>query len=134
VLRDLPRLFQLAIRAARMLRLRHLWIEKLCVLQDSKADVATEQLDNGRVYNNGRITITASSEPHMYEVLKGSPWPAPCNASTFTLVHDRVLGSASKAYSAFPADVWTKELLSSTAASNSSYPLRIYRFGAACGA
>jgi hypothetical protein len=67
VLCELPRLFQLVIRAAKMLKHRYLWIEKLCVLQDSKGDMATEHLDKGR------ITIVAMSMRYMCEILEGSP-------------------------------------------------------------
>lgn len=120
VLGELPTLFQLAIRAAKTLKLRYLWIEDLCVLQDSKEDVATERLDKGRICGNSRITVTATSLRYMYEVLTGSSRQSLHSTATLALLHDQGLGCSSKAYTAVPADVWTKELFESIVASNSS--------------
>lgn len=81
VLCELSTLFQLAIRAAETLKLQYLCIEDLCVLQDSKEDVATGNLDKGTGPSGQSFDSTAM----------------------LALLHDQGLGCSSEAYTAVPA-------------------------------
>ncbi|KAF2018255.1 HET-domain-containing protein [Aaosphaeria arxii CBS 175.79] len=57
----LPSLFQDAIIITRQLGLRYLWIDSLCIIQDSVRDWETESTKMGSIYENGHITISATS-------------------------------------------------------------------------
>jgi hypothetical protein len=57
----LPANFCDAIWVTRRLRLRFLWIDSLCILQDSKADWEIEVEQMGEVYANAYLTIAATS-------------------------------------------------------------------------
>lgn len=53
--------FQHAIQAVRMLGLRYLWIDSLCIMQDSAADWEAESALMGSVYGNACINLAAAS-------------------------------------------------------------------------
>jgi hypothetical protein len=55
----LPPNFQDAIAIARQLGIRYLWIDSLCILQDSKTDWEVESQKMGLVYRNSVVTISA---------------------------------------------------------------------------
>ncbi|KAF7188916.1 hypothetical protein HII31_09839 [Pseudocercospora fuligena] len=58
---DLPNTFQDAIKVARLLNLSYLWIDSLCIIQDSAADWETNAAVMGEVYSRATIVISASS-------------------------------------------------------------------------
>jgi hypothetical protein len=55
----LPFLFLHAIKAAHKLHVPYLWIDSLCILQDSKEDFATEAAMMSTTYRNSYCTISA---------------------------------------------------------------------------
>ncbi|KAL8710175.1 MAG: hypothetical protein Q9220_005258 [cf. Caloplaca sp. 1 TL-2023] len=57
---DLPRTFQDAISVARTLGCKYLWIDSLCIIQDSTGDWLYEAGLMGRVYANSRCNIAAT--------------------------------------------------------------------------
>lgn len=59
--RDLPKVFQDGIRVCRRLGLRYIWIDSLCILQDSKEDWEIESAKMSDYYENAYITISAES-------------------------------------------------------------------------
>ncbi|KXJ94922.1 heterokaryon incompatibility protein-domain-containing protein [Microdochium bolleyi] len=63
---SLPRTFAEAIAVVRRLGIRYLWIDSLCIVQDSPADWAAEAGIMGDVYKNSTINImaTASRDSH----------------------------------------------------------------------
>jgi hypothetical protein len=65
-LRLLPRTFQDAIRLTRLFDIRYLWIDSLCIIQNSIADWQTEVMSMPYVYSNSYLTISASASgtPH----------------------------------------------------------------------
>jgi hypothetical protein len=90
---SLPKTFQDAIRIVRGLNMRFLWIDSLCILQDSVVDWAKESANMGNIYSNAVVTIFASnSTSSMNGILKprlpkGSFWrhleyplKLPCNS------------------------------------------------------
>jgi hypothetical protein len=58
---DLPPLFRDAVIITRQLGLRHLWIDSLCIIQDSIRDWETEAAKMASIYQNSYITISATN-------------------------------------------------------------------------
>ncbi|KAK4498917.1 hypothetical protein PRZ48_009427 [Zasmidium cellare] len=61
---DLPKTFQDAIRVCERLDIQYLWIDSLCILQDSKPDWQTESSRMASYYGNCYICIAATSSPN----------------------------------------------------------------------
>ncbi|RYP44874.1 hypothetical protein DL768_008709 [Monosporascus sp. mg162] len=61
----LPKTFQDAVSITRRLGIRHLWIDSLCIIQDSSDDWQIEASRMASVYRNSWLTVsgTASSSP-----------------------------------------------------------------------
>ena len=53
--------FRHAIRVVRMLGLRHLWIDSLCIIQDSAVDWGIESALMGSVYGHASVNLAATS-------------------------------------------------------------------------
>ncbi|KAK7985256.1 hypothetical protein PG988_002878 [Apiospora saccharicola] len=60
---SLPPSFQDAVTITRALGIRYLWIDALCIIQDSAADWATESAKMASVYGDSYLTIAADSSP-----------------------------------------------------------------------
>jgi hypothetical protein len=60
---DLPKTFQDAIAITRKLDIRYLWIDSLCIIQDSIEDWAAESSGMGDVYKNTFCNIAATAAP-----------------------------------------------------------------------
>jgi hypothetical protein len=62
---SLPPLFRDAILLTRRFNYRYLWIDALCILQDSEPDWRAEAANMGYIYRNSALTIAAecSSDP-----------------------------------------------------------------------
>lgn len=61
--RDLPQTFADAVTVCRRLDVRYLWIDSLCIIQDSHEDWEREAARMANVYANSYLTIAASSSP-----------------------------------------------------------------------
>ncbi|CZR68904.1 uncharacterized protein PAC_18805 [Phialocephala subalpina] len=57
---SLPRTFQDAITITRRLRMRYIWIDSLCIIQDDAIDWETEAANMGAIYEKSLLTISAS--------------------------------------------------------------------------
>ncbi|KAK4442309.1 HET-domain-containing protein, partial [Podospora aff. communis PSN243] len=57
----LPKTFQDAIELARKLRIRYIWIDSLCIVQDDAGDWASESKQMGMIYERRYLTIAATS-------------------------------------------------------------------------
>lgn len=60
-IRVLGRTIRDAIQVTHRLRLRYLWIDALCIIQDSDEDKANELAQMGNIYRDAYLTIIASS-------------------------------------------------------------------------
>lgn len=60
-LADLPRTFRDASRVTQMLDIRYLWIDSLCIVQDSSADWQKEAAQMDSVYRKAHLTLAAAS-------------------------------------------------------------------------
>ena len=58
---SVPKTFQDAIEVARKLKFRYLWIDALCIIQDSKSDWEDESAKMNDVYECSHLTIVATS-------------------------------------------------------------------------
>lgn len=58
---DMPPNFSDAVVITRKLGYRFLWIDSLCIIQDSKSDWETESQNMGRIYTNAALTIAAAA-------------------------------------------------------------------------
>jgi hypothetical protein len=56
----LSRTFQDAVTIARKLKLRYLWIDSLCIIQDDSSDWERESAKMGEIYRNAFLTIAAA--------------------------------------------------------------------------
>jgi Heterokaryon incompatibility protein (HET) len=56
---SLPKTFRDAIKFAKTIGIRHIWIDRLCILQDSREDWATEAANMREVYEHAFATIAA---------------------------------------------------------------------------
>ncbi|OCL09516.1 HET-domain-containing protein [Glonium stellatum] len=56
----LPKTFQEAIKLTRILGIRYIWIDSLCIVQDDRDDWETEAMKMGEIYRNAYLTIAAS--------------------------------------------------------------------------
>ncbi|KAH7411709.1 heterokaryon incompatibility protein-domain-containing protein, partial [Phaeosphaeria sp. MPI-PUGE-AT-0046c] len=63
---QLPRTFQDAVVVARKFGIQYLWIDSLCIIQDSPEDWRVQSALMAKIYQNAVITIagSASSNPH----------------------------------------------------------------------
>jgi hypothetical protein len=75
--------FRDAIVITRELGIRYLWIDSLCILQDSKEDWEKESRRMGEVYGDATLTISALAAKASYVgILKGNPPPQKLPAPT----------------------------------------------------
>lgn len=58
---ELPANFRDAIDITRRLGFRYLWIDSLCIIQDSAEDWAEESKNMGLIYRNSAVTISATA-------------------------------------------------------------------------
>ena len=58
---SLPKTFQDAVGIARQLSIRYVWIDSLCIIQDSASDWSKESAKMGEYYMNSHFTVAAVS-------------------------------------------------------------------------
>jgi hypothetical protein len=63
----LPAKFQDAVRATRTLGHRYIWIDSLCIIQDSSEDWVEESMMMQDIYQNSTCTLAASNAKHCDE-------------------------------------------------------------------
>ncbi|KAF5702828.1 hypothetical protein FGLOB1_9414 [Fusarium globosum] len=61
--KDLPRTFLDALKVARALEIPYIWIDSLCIIQDSPEDWKHEASRMAQVYANAHVTIFADAAP-----------------------------------------------------------------------
>jgi hypothetical protein len=66
---SLPAAFQHAIKVTRLLGYSYLWIDALCIIQDSKADWLAESVKMGSIYRKSMLTIAALGAADPYQGL-----------------------------------------------------------------
>jgi hypothetical protein len=66
---ELPKTFQDAIRVSRSFSMEYIWIDSLCIIQDSVADWRQEAVSMRKVYQNSICNIAASDSENSTEGL-----------------------------------------------------------------
>lgn len=96
-LSSLPANFQDAISITRHLGIQYLWIDTLCIIQDSKDDWEAESKKMGSIYRNALVTISAATACRSTDgILRCSPGSKtsrgaiPLKISTDNKSHDTV--------------------------------------------
>lgn len=69
---QLPRNFQDAIEVTKALNFEFIWIDALCIIQDSENDWMHEAAQMGRIYQNASLTIAATSASDSTQGFLGS--------------------------------------------------------------
>jgi hypothetical protein len=64
---SLPRTLQQAVRITRNLSIRYLWIDALCIVQDSPEDWDQESSAMSSIFANSTVTIAADGAAHCHE-------------------------------------------------------------------
>ena len=73
---ELPQTFQDAISVTRRLQIRYLWIDSLCILQDSPEDWDHESAQMHLVYGNAYVTLAADDSRNSSEGLFRDRFPS----------------------------------------------------------
>lgn len=58
--RSLPLTLQQSIQLCRWLNISYIWIDSLCIIQDSRSDWEKEAVKMGAVYSRSNVTIIAA--------------------------------------------------------------------------
>lgn len=58
---DLPRTLKDAVKVTRGLGIKYLWVDALCILQDSSTDKKVEIERMGKIYKSAKVTIAAAT-------------------------------------------------------------------------
>jgi hypothetical protein len=66
---ELPQTIRDAVLVARQLQIRYLWVDSLCIIQDSDLDWKHESQYMGRIFENALCTIAATEAAHCNEGL-----------------------------------------------------------------
>ncbi|PMD52702.1 HET-domain-containing protein, partial [Hyaloscypha bicolor E] len=74
---SLPRTFAEAVEITRRLNIRHLWIDSLCIIQDSIGDWRKESLLMEKVYSHTHLNISATASENCHSGLFRSRPPIP---------------------------------------------------------
>ncbi|KAL2071805.1 hypothetical protein VTL71DRAFT_13040 [Oculimacula yallundae] len=72
----LPPLFRDAVTITRELGYKYLWIDSLCIVQDSEEDRTREIAEMGTIYKNSVLTISADNCLNCNDNILGPPSPA----------------------------------------------------------
>ena len=76
ILEDFPSTLRDAIFITRSLGMQYLWIDALCIMQDSTEDWSVEAARMGNVYGGATLTIAAVNSPSTYSgILLERPIP-----------------------------------------------------------
>lgn len=93
-MKDLPKTFKEAVEVTRVLGIRYLWIDSLCIIQDSAEDWEREAVDMRNVYANCYVMIAADGSSNCY----GGCFPETTKSQTFSIPADGPGGRQSKLY------------------------------------
>jgi hypothetical protein len=81
---SLPLAFRDAVQVARLLGIRYLWIDSLCIIQDDKGDWEAESSKMAEIFSNAYLTIVAARGDSCNEsFLKRDPNKVTCSVPIF---------------------------------------------------
>ncbi|KAK4442511.1 heterokaryon incompatibility protein-domain-containing protein [Podospora aff. communis PSN243] len=108
---DLPLTIQEAIHVCKALRIRYIWIDSLCIIQDSKEDWIAESVKMGTVYSMAKVTIIAASSTSCHSgFLNSNMAPEVESAIDFYTSADKTLSMTARRHreSGFHREDWSK--------------------------
>lgn len=91
ITRSIPITIRHAIDLTRMLGLRYLWVDSLCIVQDGEAETKAQKVNRmGAIYGNANLTIIAADGQHADHGLRGlrevsEPVERVCNQRAFPI-------------------------------------------------
>jgi serine/threonine protein kinase len=109
---SLPNTFAAAVRLTQALGFKYLWIDSLCIIQDSQEDWMTECSQIGKIYSHSSLTISAvSGGQHSPNIEPGVLHYKPVFSKSRTLCYSCSNGNTG--FESFTEDTATTMLLDS---------------------
>ena len=108
---SLPRTFADAVKVTRRLGVRYLWIDSLCIIQDSPDDWNHEALQMCNVYRRSLLCIAAGAAHNSNEGLFRERLPSACIDSE--VIETYWSGSTLRRYRVMDRDFWRKNVAKS---------------------
>ncbi|KAF2111990.1 heterokaryon incompatibility protein-domain-containing protein [Lophiotrema nucula] len=93
---SLPQTFADAIAVTKALEIRYLWIDSLCIIQDSDEDWSSEALHMAQVYSNAVVTISADAAHDSFGGFLSAPSRRVHEAKTLKFWHTDDVGKVRK--------------------------------------
>jgi Heterokaryon incompatibility protein (HET) len=100
---DLPKTFREAVAIARRLSVRYLWIDSLCIVQNSKEDWKRESAKMGSVYSNAFCTLAAAGSKDSSEGLFHERAPSLARPIAVKPTWEKIV---EQSYLVVPLDFW----------------------------
>jgi hypothetical protein len=104
----LPLTFQDAVQITRKLKIRYLWIDSLCIIQDSNRDWEREAAVMGRIYAHSFCTLAASASTD-----SSGGCRVPEKRMQYPLYKDVVFGGKGVRFFVKPRDAWKDHFIDS---------------------
>jgi Heterokaryon incompatibility protein (HET) len=107
-LENLPKTVADAITLVRMLGIRYLWVDALCIVQDSDHDKQVQISSMGKIYQNAALTIVAACAEDATSSLPGVSTPrqgSQEHVSAKWHVDEYLLGGPSRTHSGWPGQI-----------------------------
>ncbi|KAJ5649436.1 uncharacterized protein N7484_003159 [Penicillium longicatenatum] len=103
----LPKTFVEAIAVSRRFSIPYLWIDSLCIIQDSVADWRAEAMSMEGVYSNSRLNIMATASQNSHEGLFRSRDP---KHLALCIVESQWIDAANGRFSIVQDEMWQTEM------------------------
>jgi len=84
----LPKTHQVAVFVTQRLGLRYLWIDAVCIIQDSQKDMEKGLKTMAQTYHNSAITISAASASSAHDGVLQKRQPKPSKYPPFKLPYE----------------------------------------------
>ena len=106
---QIPLTYRDAMEAAKQIAVRYLWIDSLCIIQDSVEDWRREAATMGDVYGNSYCNLMAASvTPDSTSGLFTHRNPSDLQPCVIKPPNDLVDGTHGQSYYCFPINIWNR--------------------------
>lgn len=110
---DLPRTFRDAIEVTRRLGISYIWIDSLCILQDSESDWQSESSLMDQIFENAHLCIAATHARSSTEGLFSARSSIPINCSEVLQIEAKWVTGSPAIWSLWDARVFYKYVVQS---------------------
>ena len=107
---DLPKTFQDVVIVAGWFQIRYLWIDSLCIIQDSLQDWLEESQRMGSIYRNAYLTISATGA---HDPTHGCFFQRSCDLVRSVKVRLSKLSGLANNYFCFDRSFWSSNIIDS---------------------